>query len=546
MSIFRKGPTPETVTPEAQNFNAFRGITASAERVDLKNAKEVQAIGRRQKADKWQYEAWDYYNYIAEVQYSATLVADIVSRINIFAGYVTDSSMVPSPMQSMHKDDVDEQLQKDAINAMRLLESGTGGSSGLLRTIALNMFITGECYLVKEPATYTRSERWQARSVHELVVDGAGTAVSLKPRADAKKEEYLPLNSGAYAARMWRNHPQYSGEADSSMRSVLDLCEQLLLVSRQDRVYSRSALNNGILYIPDEITNLYESDGDGPDTEDGLTRIADQNMPTIEEEFLNSVLESIESEMSGSTVAPFILRGPAEYAEKIKHITLQRPLDSTTVEKVNSLLDRILSGLAIPKDVAAGLSGVKYSNAIIVHETLYSSHIEPITLLIVDQLTEAFLRPVLKSYGYTEEQIRDIVIWYDPSAITAKPSKAEAATTGYENKIISKAAWRRANGFGESDAPDEMEKAERLADEKGLVSEAMMERIMSILYPTVFNGLRQDQLGAMNPEDAGALEEAIDAPESQPEAPAEGDDVVTEPEGPVDTSDATSDFNPEG
>lgn len=540
MSIFtRKGPIPGTVTPESQHYGAYRSITASAERVNLKDTREVQAIGKRQKSDKWQYEAWDYYNYIGEVHYSAGLIADVLSRINIYAAYVEDSANTPSPIQAMHKDTIDEALQRDAINAMRLLETSSGGIAGLLRNAALNFFISGECYIVQEPATYSKPERWQIRSVHELVTDASGARVSLKTRSDHKKEDFIDLGSDAYAVRLWRNHPQYSGEADSSLRSVLDLCEQLLLVARQERVTSRSALNNGILYIPDSITNLYQADADEVDP----TEIDVTQMPTLEEEFLASVMESIENEMAGSTVAPYILRGPDDLGDKIKHIRIQREIDTTTIDKVNSLLDRILSGLAIPKDVAAGLSGVKYSNAIIVEETLYSSHIEPLIMLLVDELTEAFLRPVLKTYGYTDEQVRDIVIWYDPSAITAKPSKSEAATIGYQNKIISKAAWRRANGFSEADSPDELEKAERMMDDKGLVSEAVMERLLAILYPSIMNGLRDDQLGANDPQDANALEQALngqipESPTPQPQTDTAQDSETQE----VDDSEASSDY----
>lgn len=542
MSIFtKKGSIPGTVSPEPQKYNAVRGFTASAAKVNLRDTTEVQAIGRRQKSDQWQYEAWDYYNYIGEVRYSANLVAQILSRINIFAAYVENSASAPSPIESVHKDNIDEQLQQDAANVIRLLETGSGGVSGLLRSAALNFFVVGECYLVQEPATYSKPERWQIRSVHELVTDGSGTKVSLKTRRDAKPNEYVDLDPSAHAVRMWKNHPQFSGEADSSLRAVLDICEQLLLLSRQERVQSRSALNNGILYIPESITNLYESDGDLPEG-------VEVDRPSLEEEFLKSVIESIENEMSGNTVAPFILRGPDDLGEKIKHITIQRDVDATTVEKVTSLLDRILSGLDIPKDVAKGLSSVKYSNAIIIEESLYSAHIEPLILLIVDELTEAFLKPVLKSYGYTDEQLRDIVLWYDPSAITAKPSKSEAATTGYEKKIISKEAWRRANGFSESDAPSELEKAERMMDEKGLISEAVMERLLSLLLPSVMNGLRQDQLGAMDPNEANNLEQALGGdpnavPEEQPAAPTTEEQPV---EGEIDTSEASSTYREEG
>lgn len=551
MSIFRRKIQPVTASAQPQEDRKIntpvKGLVAAAQAINLRDKDEVAAINKRQKTDQWQQEAYEYYRYIPEVHYSANLVADVLSRVNIYVGVVTDSSLIPSPVESMHKDTIDENLQRDAVNVMRLLETGPGGTTGLLRKIALHMFVVGECYLVQQKETFYQPERWDIKSVHEIVTSNSGDTVHIKTREDQRPTdlEELNLEQKPYIARMWRDDPQYSGHADSSLRSVLDLCEQLLLLSRQERVESRSALNNGIIFLPDEIANLHNSDGNIESVDEDYAQVS-EIQPDLEEELLEAIMESVEDETAGSTVAPFIIRGPGEAGEKIRHITMQRMTDKTTIERSNAVLDRILNGLAIPKDIAAGLSATKYSNSAVIEQTLYSAHIEPLALLIVDELTKAFLKPVLKSYGYSDKELRDLVVWYDPSAIIAKPSKAEAATTGYQMKMISRDAWRRANGFADSDAPTQLEIAERMMDEKGLISEAVMERLMARILPEIMNGLRDDQLGAMNPQDAQALEESLGGTHEPAETAEEFDKRNQDEHSNVDSSEATQIYRKDG
>ena len=80
-------------------------------------------------------------------------------------------------------------------------------------------------------------------------------------------------------------------------------------------------------------------------------------------------------------------------------------------------------------------------------------------------------------------------------------------------------------------------------DDKGLVSEAVMERLLAILYPSIMNGLRDDQLGANDPQDANALEQALngqipESPTPQPQTDtAQGSETQE-----VDDSEASSDY----
>lgn len=534
MSIFDRRTASESSdnrreVRSALPANAPRPLTASAVRINLKDKKEIEAVSARRTTDKWQEEAWDYYDFIPEVSFSANLVANILSRINIYAGYVTKSSSAPSEIELVPG------LDKDFIDAandiLYLLESGNGGTAGILRDAALNFFVAGECYLVREPARFSNGmqEKYQIRSINEIVSTTVSRkpTLAIKPRRDSKPAEYINLPSDGYCARLWKTHPRYSDEADSSMRSLLELCDSLLLLERTINANAKKQLPAGILFIPDGLSNGYQSDGDMlPEdaTEEEMAGLSDDGSEAFEEALQHALMTPLSDETSATTVVPLLLRGSAELGDKIRHIQLSVQFDPNHSNLAQAKLDRILAGLDIPKDVAAGLSGVKYSNAILIEEQLYKAHIEPLILMIVDSLTTTFLRPALRAqtdeYGapkFSEEQISRAVVWYDPSAITAKPSRAEASVTLYGIGAVSLDAVRRANGFSESDAPSELERLQRFGMERGMLNEATTEMVVNTLIPKEMQEqLRESQLANSDPEAVESLDEALGGTDFEP------------------------------
>ena len=520
-NIFDRLPSSSAtgaLSPAVVAYNTPRALTASASRVDMKNKKEVDAINKRRQTDKWQEEAWEYYDLLGEIKYAANLVANIASRVNLYVGYVDKTANVPSDINSVEK--VEADLAQEAEDVLYLLESGNGGTAGLLRNAALNMFVAGECWLVKEPAKPSKGEpaRYQIRSVREVVGTNAKDAkVAIKHRRDAKPSEYTVLPKDGFATRIWKNHGAFSDEADSSMKGILDYCDQLLTIDRSAAAAARSRMNAGLLFIPDGLSQSSTADSDlTPEGE--IVDVTEDAEDDIEQEISNGLIAPVEDITSGATLVPTILRGPDDMGEKIRHIPFERGVDPHMNERAMWLLDRILGGLDIPKDVAQGMSSVKYSNAIIIEEQLYKAHIEPMILLIVDCLTIGFLRPALIKLGWPENVVNRVVVWYDPTAITAKPSKAEAAVTLYGMKLLSQAAVLRANGFAPEDAPTELERVQRMAEERAILSDAMSETLLNSLIPEEMKQeAREKSLAMSDPASANALQNAIGG-EAAPEA----------------------------
>jgi hypothetical protein len=306
----------------------------------------------------------------------------------------------------------------------------------------------------------------------------------------------------------------------------------LLLLNRTFRATARSRLNAGALYLPDGLSVAAQADGDFPyDSEDGIgpNFTAEEAEDEFEEQLMDAMTTPIRDEESASAVVPLIIRGPAELGDKIKQFKFERSFDPMLAERSDRVLERIMQGLDVPKDVITGLANVKYSNAVQIDESLYKSHIEPLMLLIADALTVVYLRPYLIANGFEDSQVNKIVVWYDPSAIATRNDRATDADAGFDRMAVSANTWRRAHGFSDADAPTPTELSIRLLQERGVFTPEFTEAMLAAVAPGVINTVREQQqqssVAPISPELQAALDAASQGAEAAgiaTEAPAEG------------------------
>ena len=541
----RKKDTSSTIssvftnTAQSATYSTPRTLTAAAAQIKINDKGEFEQFRIRRSAGSsaWQGEAWEYYDAIGEIKYAFNLVASVVSRIRIYAAIVDDPSETPISVRQSEL--VDERLASAAERALGRLNSAYGGQAGLLRDAALNLSVAGECYLVQMPArpAYNLPESWDIRSVDEVTTDPRGgfNVIGRREQSTTTQggiDKNSKLGKNAFVGRMWRSHPRYSDEADSSLRGLLDLCAELLLLNRTFRATARSRLNAGALYLPDGLSVAAQGDGDFPyDSEDGIgpNFTAEEAEDEFEEQLMDAMTTPIRDEESASAVVPLIIRGPAELGDKIKQFKFERSFDPALAERSDRVLERILQGLDVPKDVVTGLANVKYSNAMQIDESLYKAHIEPLMLLIADALTVVYLRPYLIANGFEESQVNKIVVWYDPSAIATRNDRATDADAGFDRMAVSSNTWRRAHGFSDADAPTPKEIALRLLQERGVLTPEFTEAMLSAVAPEVINTVRSQQQQAsvapIPPELQSALDAASQGAEAagiEEEAPEEG------------------------
>lgn len=502
----RSGGDEEARPAEAVVYNHPRAIVAASNVIDLRKSRHVEL---RRSLD-WQTAAWNYYDQVGELKYAFNLIAQIVSRALVYPAIIEDTSEVPLDAHSILKK-IESQAGETGTRtaaAIRAAETAirdltNSGQSELLRLFALNLAIPGECYLVRE------GERWIVASIDEII---PGTPPRIRhQRASAgpdSQSHLLPENT--YLARIWRSHPRWSGEADSSMLGVLDQVEKLVLFDQVMRTLSRSRLSAGIVYIP---TGISPADG-----------------KPLHEAINEATINPIEDESVDYTVTPLLLSGPPEVGKEIKRIDLAREVDENLMAMSENAIERMLAGLDIPKNVVTGMEETRYSNALIIDDSLYKAHIEPLVLMICDALTSAFLRPALRKAGVTEDLVSKFVVWYNPSAIVTRPDRSSAANEGYDRHLLSGAAWRRARGYSDLDAPDEDETLRRLALEKAQIPPDIATTLIESLHPKFFaDQRRENQAAAGIPGDvADLLSGEGAASQSNAEAPPTAQAPATE------------------
>ena len=532
-------------------YSSPRPLTAAASQVRLNDKGEAETFRNRRMAQSssWQTEAWEYYDAIGEVKYAFNLVASVVSRIRLYAAIVQDPAEAPMPIRNVAN--VDDNLAGAAERALARLDSAYGGQAGLLKDCALNLSVTGECYLVQMPARIGSgiSESWDIRSVDELSIDSKGNYIVAGRReylqgatnSAAARRGLTPLPPKAFVGRIWRAHPRFSDEADSSLRGLLDLCAELLLLNRTFRATARSRLNAGALYLPDGLSvaatpdpNYPYEDSDGLYSEPTPDEVADE----FEDQLIDAMTTPIRDEDSASAVVPLIIRGPADLGDKIKQFKFERSFDPALAARSDRVLERILQGLDVPKDIVTGLANVKYSNAMQIDESLYKAHIEPLMLLIADALTVVYLRPYLLANGYSETDVSKVVIWFDPSQVATRNDRAMDADSGFEKMAVSYDTWRRAHGFSDADAPSPTELGLRLLIEKGAITPELTEAMLAAVAPEVMKAAREASQATSAAPMSPDIAQAIQGPPAGAEAPTEAPAPSTAP--PIQLAEPTT------
>jgi hypothetical protein len=535
VTAFKKAKKPYNAKPVA--YSKDRAIVASATRLNLSKQGESEKLRKRAAANQpWQDESWTYYDSIGEIKFGYGLLASTASRVRLYVGVVVDPDAPPVAITeavAQEGDDsestaddaadartdrgIDDELAKQADEIFRKALARSSVSS-MMRNAVLNISVPGECYLVRA------NDRWSIRSTSEIRVSTDGRYQVQRSIGDGQSMQFLPPDEdGTVVGRVWREHPRYSMDPDSALLGLRADCEELLLLSRMVRAVTRSRLNAGLLYVPDEISVVSRNPGDTTEEDE------EQGDP-FETELLYSITEPINTEDAAASVVPMLARGPAELADKIKHILFERKSDEFLVARADRVLERILQGLDIPKDVVTGLANVKYSNAVQIDENMYKAHVEPLCVMIADAFTDIVLHPLLKEAGIDPSDYERIVVWYDPSEVVVRPNRADDADKGYDKGLLSGSAWRDAHGFGDTDAPDEDEMAFRLAWEKAVVPEELATVLFNKLLPTITQAARAASGDNVPPE----MQQMLDGEIPQSPTP---DEVAAPPGAPAPPAD---------
>jgi len=428
----------------------IRTITAAAERIPVGSKADARRLEKLRQ--EWQSEAWAYYDSIGEIKYVGRFKGNALSRLRLYVAYQADDMDAPVPIDSDDAD-INDDLRQAAIGELDRIQNAEGGTAELLRGLGTNLDIAGECYLVglaPNPQYEQVDEEWSVRSVDEIETS-SDNRIKLCYLPGANRSQSRVLTDNDFVLRIWQRHPRWSQLADSSMRGVLDLCDELLILNKAIRAVARSRIGSaGFLTIPEEINlrrrNPTHSDGDGNKRE-----------TTFQDDLMRAMVTPIQDEGAASAVVPIVITGKAEYLtdQYVRFIEAQRPIDPVMAEQRAELIRRIAQGLDIPLEIVLGVGDINHWGAWAVDESTFKSHVEPTAIVAVEALSYGFLRPALKEYD--PEQVRKILVWYDPTELVTHPNRSQDAKDVFDRDGLSWDALARYTGFNEDDMPTPQE-----------------------------------------------------------------------------------------
>jgi hypothetical protein len=447
-----------------------RSWAASAQVINQGNRTEASRI--RKLKQGWQEEAWEYRDAIGELRYATTYLGNAARRM-----VLVPSAYVPGEINPIPLDEIDECPKQVVIAAQdaldRLAVGGQIAVGGMLRDITENFEVAGECYLIGTTDKETKTEQWDIRSISEVSIDNEGN-VTIK---DAGDTQGVPLPADAFISRLWWPHPRRKALADSPFKAILDICEELLILSRDIRASGRSRLaNSGLLLLPDTLTVVRAN------TEDDAN--AQESGDEFFEELMATAMAAIQDEGSASAILPIVVRGPTDALAAVKQITISRP-DVVNAGKRDELITRMATGLDLPAEVLTGKSDLNHWTAWQISDDTFRHHIEPIIQVETDALTLGYYRPELIARQVDPEWINRIVLWYDPTNLVTHPDRGKDALDAWDRMAISDESLRGYMGFDEGDAPETMELLERMVRHAKTVDPTIAAQIVGRWDPSI-------------------------------------------------------------
>lgn len=410
-------------------------LGSAVEITDSENA----ADELRRVAQPWQLESLGYRHRLGEVRYASDFYARPLRRLRFYAGEIQPDGKIIETTNDQVKE-----------IASRIRDPG-GGTQGLTTQYGRLMFCTGEALLTNQPEHVVEDalvpEGWEMLSTAELRGDLSGKTFMRYP-AGGQSSQGEPLPEGSRVYRIWQRDTMYSALADAPMRAVLDLCEELAILTLVIRARAISRLaGNGILFIPNEITLP------GPKPVVGAENPKEDPFLT---ELIKAILAPIEDQGSAGSVSPLLVRGPADAGEKIKHVTL-RTADEAFPENAlrEQTIERLGIGLDMPMEALTGTGGINHWGSWQIERDGWR-HAEPVAKQYVDDITAAYFRPTLIAEGIATPEL--YVYAFDASEILTNPDRGEDAKAALGAGAIGYEAYREAMGWPDEAAPkDEAE-----------------------------------------------------------------------------------------
>jgi hypothetical protein len=425
----------------------------------------------------WQEEAWRQYDINGELRYATNWVGNAVSMATLYAADVDpDTGRPAGPTENARVQEITESILGGPVQRAQAQ-----------KTIAINLSVPGEVFLLVRSGDQGAPDRWLVLSTSEIKGGVGGVEY-----CDPETGKDVKLTADDLLIRIWTRHPRLHRAADSPVRALLPTLREIERSSQNiaARLDSRLA-SAGLLPLPAGI-DFPRGDDDPPGLEGFMQMIA------------RAMSASIREPGSAAAQVPIMFEVPDEFVDRLGVISFESPLSSEILDLREKAIGRFATGMDLPPEILKGLGDSTHWNAFIVKEETYRTHLAPLLDQIADALTQAYLLPALEAAGVPDPG--SFMLAFDPTDLVVQPDRLDDLLRLYDLGLISAEAIRLAAGITDDEQPTDDEAKRRLAER--LVTGA----------PTLLEDPVLAEILGLAPVQVQAAQPAVEAPAEQPAA----------------------------
>ena len=374
--------------------------------------------------------AFLYVKLVPELNYASRFYAKLLKQLKIYPAMLDDAGKI------------ERITEGPPVQLLNRIQDPGGGMSGILGSYGRLMFIVGDGVLFGRDLDED-TETWAFLAKDEVTeTEDGGYLWKSTPESTGVK--YTPEQAVGY--RMWTPDPEHSGEPESPMRAILEVAEELLLLTKTVRATAVTRIVNGILKVPSELSFGADEAGTDDDPE--------QN-PFLAD-LIDHIAGAIEDAGSAEAATPFMAEGAQEYLAALEWIKIHDPQTDYMEQGLRKeAIERLAHGLDFPSEYLMSLANVNHWSARTITHEMWRTHGAPVAEQFVDDVCESYLRPGLRELGY--EDWKRVIVVYDDANVVTPVDRTDDADDAANHGNISNKGYRLMKGIDESLAPSEME-----------------------------------------------------------------------------------------
>lgn len=383
----------------------------------------------------WQRQALALYDLVPELHFAGQFYARMLSKVRLFAATRSADSEHPKAIDTGPPVEILERIQDPG-----------GGHSQLLFRYGQLQFITGDGFLLGKDidqgqGTWTYVWRDELRFEKGKITHLLAPNLIPQDYNDIPEDMYAPVDPGsAVAYRMWTPHPRASAWPDSPMRAILEIGEELLILTKSVHSTATSRLARApMLKMPTELMPVpIETEGD-----------EDPGNDPFQQDMTDFLEYAIENPSSAGASAPLVLWGAYEYLDRIDKIALHDPASDYVERDLRAeAVKRLGYSLDMPPEVLTGFAQANHWTGAVIMEEIWNDHGDPKMKQFCHDLTEMYLRPSLRDEGYTDWQ--NVSVWYDATDVVINPDRSDDANEAWDRGAIGYQGYRKMKSIPDS------------------------------------------------------------------------------------------------